>query len=37
MLGDEFQVIEEGLSGRTSVIDDPLFEGLNGYTTSILA
>ncbi|QOV11833.1 lipolytic enzyme, G-D-S-L [Viridibacillus arvi] len=32
MLGDEFQVIEEGLSGRTSVVDDPLFEGLNGYT-----
>lgn len=31
MLGDEFQVIEEGLSGRTSVIDDPLFEGLNAY------
>lgn len=30
MLGDEFQVIEEGLSGRTSVIDDSLFEGLNG-------
>ncbi|MEK4425337.1 GDSL-type esterase/lipase family protein [Solibacillus sp. FSL K6-1523] len=32
MLGDEFQVIEEGLSGRTSVMDDPLFEGLNGYS-----
>lgn len=32
MLGDEYQVVEEGLSGRTSVIDDPLFEGLNGYT-----
>ena len=32
LLGNEFQVIEEGLSGRTSVIDDPLFEGLNGYT-----
>ncbi len=31
-LGDEFQVIEEGLSGRTSVIEDPLFEGLNGLT-----
>jgi lysophospholipase L1-like esterase len=30
-LGDEFQVVEEGLSGRTSVIDDPLFEGLNAY------
>lgn len=32
LLDDEFHVIEEGLSGRTSVIDDPLFEGLNGYT-----
>lgn len=32
LLGDEFQVIEEGLSGRTSVVDDPLFEGLNGYS-----
>ncbi|WP_296970137.1 GDSL-type esterase/lipase family protein [Tepidanaerobacter sp. EBM-38] len=31
LLGDEFQVIEEGLCGRTSVADDPLFEGLNGY------
>jgi lysophospholipase L1-like esterase len=31
-LGDEFQVIEEGLSGRTSVVDDPLFEGLNGIS-----
>jgi lysophospholipase L1-like esterase len=30
-LGEEFQVVEEGLSGRTAVIDDPLFEGLNGY------
>ena len=32
MLGDEFQVVEEGLSGRTSVVDDPLFEGLNGFS-----
>ena len=31
-LGNEFHIIEEGLSGRTSVIDDPLFEGLNGLT-----
>lgn len=31
-LGDEFQVVEEGLSGRTSVVDDPLFEGLNAYS-----
>ena len=29
-LGEEFQVVEEGLSGRTAVVDDPLFEGLNG-------
>ena len=32
LLGDEFQVVEEGLSGRTSVVDDPLFEGLNAFT-----
>ncbi|WP_028390134.1 GDSL-type esterase/lipase family protein [Bacillus cihuensis] len=32
LLGDDFQVVEEGLSGRTSVVDDPLFEGLNGYS-----
>ncbi|MCH6265556.1 SGNH/GDSL hydrolase family protein [Neobacillus citreus] len=32
LLGEEFQVVEEGLSGRTSVVDDPLFEGLNGYS-----
>ncbi|MEH7222981.1 GDSL-type esterase/lipase family protein [Bacillus sp. JJ1566] len=31
-LGGDYQVIEEGLSGRTSVIDDPLFEGLNALT-----
>ncbi len=30
-LGDEFQVVEEGLSGRTAVMDDPLFEGLNAF------
>ncbi|WP_423801057.1 GDSL-type esterase/lipase family protein [Neobacillus sp. SAB-20_R2A] len=29
-LGEEFQVVEEGLSGRTAVVDDPLFEGLSG-------
>ncbi|WP_404456611.1 GDSL-type esterase/lipase family protein [Oceanobacillus kapialis] len=29
-LGEDFQVVEEGLVGRTSVMDDPLFEGLNG-------
>lgn len=30
MLGDEYDVKEEGLSGRTTVFDDPLSEGLNG-------
>lgn len=29
-LGEGFRVIEEGLSGRTAVFDDPLFEGLSG-------
>ncbi|TRM10617.1 lipolytic enzyme, G-D-S-L [Lentibacillus cibarius] len=29
-LGNDYQVVEEGLSGRTSVCDDPLIEGLNG-------
>lgn len=32
LLGQKFKIIEEGLSGRTSVMDDPLFEGLNGLT-----
>jgi len=32
LLGEEFQVVEEGLSGRTAVVDDPLFEGLNAFT-----
>lgn len=31
-LGDEYEVHEEGLNGRTSVFEDPLFEGLNGFT-----
>lgn len=31
LLGDDYSVIEEGLSGRTSVMDDPLNEGLNGF------
>lgn len=31
-LGKSFRVIEEGLPGRTSVCEDPLFEGLNGFT-----
>lgn len=29
-LGDEYLVVEEGLSGRTTVFDDPLWEGLCG-------
>lgn len=29
-LGEEYDVIEEGLSGRTTVFNDPLFEGLSG-------
>ena len=30
LLGSEYQVIEEGLSGRTTVFDDPLGESLSG-------
>lgn len=30
LLGDEYYVIEEGLSGRTTVFDDPVHEGLSG-------
>lgn len=33
MLGKEYSVKEEGLSGRTCVFEDPLFEGLNGLDT----
>ena len=29
-LGDDYLVVEEGLSGRTTCFDDPLFEGLSG-------
>lgn len=29
LLGDEYLVIEEGLSGRTTCFDDPIHEGLN--------
>lgn len=32
LLGGDFHIVEEGLSGRTAVLDDPLFEGLNGFT-----
>lgn len=28
-LGDAYLVVEEGLSGRTTVFDDPLYEGLS--------
>lgn len=31
-MGTSFRIIEEGLSGRTSVCEDPLFEGLCGLT-----
>lgn len=31
-LGSSYRVIEEGLSGRTSVCEDPLFEGLCGLS-----
>ena len=30
LLGDEYLVLEEGLSGRTTVFRDPCFEGLSG-------
>ncbi|MCI8838376.1 MAG: lipolytic enzyme, G-D-S-L [Hungatella sp.] len=29
-LGDDFLVLEEGLSGRTTCFDDPIHEGLSG-------
>ena len=29
-LGEEYLVIEEGLSGRTTCFDDPIHEGLSG-------
>jgi len=31
-LGDTYQIIEEGLPGRTSVSEDPLFEVLSGLS-----
>jgi len=31
-LGNSYRVIEEGLCGRTSVCEDPLFEGLSGLS-----
>ena len=31
-LGDEYLVVEEGLSGRTTVFQDPLYEGLDALS-----
>lgn len=31
-LGENYLILEEGLSGRTSLYEDPLTEGLNGLT-----
>lgn len=31
-LGENYHIHEEGLSGRTTVFDDPLFEGLSGLS-----
>lgn len=31
-LGDSYRIIEEGLEGRTTVFEDPLFEGLCGLS-----
>lgn len=31
-LGDEYLIVEEGLPGRTAVLEDPLLEGMNGST-----
>lgn len=33
LLGSEYDVISEGLCGRTTVHDDPFYEGLNGLKT----
>jgi len=33
ILGEEYYVIEEGLSGRTTAVDDPFEEGRNGRTS----
>ena len=32
MLGEEYEVIEEGMGGRTTIFDDPLVPGRNGLT-----
>ncbi len=31
-LGEDYLILEEGLSGRTACFDDPLFEGLSGLS-----
>ena len=31
-LGEEYDIVEEGLEGRTACFDDPLFEGLCGFS-----
>lgn len=33
-LGDGYLICEEGLSGRTTCMDDPIKEGLNGFQTA---
>lgn len=40
LLGEDYLVIEEGLSGRTTVFEDPLNEGLCGFsalTTTLMS
>lgn len=32
LLGEEYLIREEGLSGRTTVFEDPLYEGLSGVS-----
>lgn len=32
-LGEDYDIKEEGISGRTTVFEDPLTEGLNGLTS----
>ena len=37
LLGDEWEVIAEGLNGRTATVDRPDSEGRNGFHTSCRA
>ena len=32
LLGSEYRILEEGLCGRTTCLDDPFNEGLSGLT-----